>query len=137
MTKDAITIGSQIIIALQTIVSRKLNPVEKGVVSVTEFITDGKKNILPGNGLIKGDARALSDKSNDIIEKNMKEIVEKDEKIRREVWERKKTKEHYHKLGEKYKVELVDMIPEGNDVSIYYHGKWYDLCSGPHLLSTG
>ena len=43
MTKDTITIGSQIINALQTIVSRKLNPVEKGVVSVTEFITDGKK----------------------------------------------------------------------------------------------
>ena len=75
MTKDAITIGSQIIIALQTIVSRKLNPVEKGVVSVTEFITDGKKNILPGNGLIKGDARALSDKSNEIIEKNMRQLV--------------------------------------------------------------
>jgi len=75
MTKDAITIGSQIISALQTIVSRKLNPVEKGVVSVTEFITDGKKNILPGNGLIKGDARALSDKSNEIIEKNMCQLV--------------------------------------------------------------
>ena len=75
MTKDAITIGSQIISALQTIVSRKLNPVEKGVVSVTEFITDGKKNILPGNGLIKGDARALSDKSNEIIEKNMRQLV--------------------------------------------------------------
>ena len=75
MTKDSITIGSQIISALQTIVSRKLNPVEKGVVSVTEFITDGKKNILPGNGLIKGDARALSDKSNEIIEKNMRQLV--------------------------------------------------------------
>jgi len=75
MTKDAITIGSQIISALQTIVSRKLDPVEKGVVSVTEFITDGKKNILPGNGLIKGDARALSDKSNEIIEKNMRQLV--------------------------------------------------------------
>jgi len=75
MTKDAITIGSQIISALQTIVSRKLNPVEKGVVSVTEFITDGKKNILPGNGLITGDARALSDKSNEIIEKNMRQLV--------------------------------------------------------------
>ena len=75
MTKDTITIGSQIISALQTIVSRKLNPVEKGVVSVTEFITDGKKNILPGNGLIKGDARALSDKSNEIIEKNMRQLV--------------------------------------------------------------
>ncbi len=75
MTKDAITIGSQIISALQTIVSRKLDPVEKGVVSVTEFITDGKKNILPGNALIKGDARALSDKSNEIIEKNMRQLV--------------------------------------------------------------
>ena len=73
--RDAITIGSQIISALQTIVSRKLDPVEKGVVSVTEFITDGKKNILPGNGLIKGDARALSDKSNEIIEKNMRQLV--------------------------------------------------------------
>ena len=75
MTKDAIMIGSQIISALQTIVSRKLDPVENGVVSVTEFITDGKKNILPGNGLIKGDARALSDKSNEIIEKNMRQLV--------------------------------------------------------------
>jgi len=75
MTKDTITIGSQIISALQTIVSRKLDPVEKGVVSVTEFITDGKKNILAGNGLIKGDARALSDKSNEIIEKNMRQLV--------------------------------------------------------------
>ncbi len=75
MTKDAIMIGSQIISALQTIVSRKLDPIEKGVVSVTEFITDGKKNILPGNGLIKGDARALSDKSNEIIEKNMRQLV--------------------------------------------------------------
>ena len=71
------------------------------------------------------------------IEVKMKEIIEKDEKTKREVWEREKTKKHYAKLGEKYKVELVDMIPEGNEVSIYYHGKWYDLCRGPHLLSTG
>tara|TARA_Y100000590_G_scaffold95420_1_gene108289 strand:- start:5020 stop:6936 length:1917 start_codon:yes stop_codon:yes gene_type:complete len=71
------------------------------------------------------------------IENKMKEIVEKDEKTRREVWERTKTKDHYKKLGEKYKVELVDMIPEGKEISIYYHGKWYDLCRGPHLLSTG
>ena len=71
------------------------------------------------------------------IEIAMKEIVEKDEITRREVWERDETKDHYSKLGEKYKVELVDMIPEGNEVSIYYHGKWYDLCRGPHLLSTG
>ena len=71
------------------------------------------------------------------IEIKMKEIIEKDEKTRREVWEREETKKHYSKLGEKYKVELVDMIPKNNEVSIYYHGNWYDLCKGPHLLSTG
>ena len=75
MTKDTITIGSQIIVALQTIVSRKLNPVEAGVVSVTEFITDGKKNVLPGNGLIKGDARAFSQNTNTMIEQNMRQLV--------------------------------------------------------------
>jgi len=71
------------------------------------------------------------------IEKKMKEIVEKDELTRKEVWKRQETKDYYKKLGEKYKVELVDSIPEGNEISIYYHGKWHDLCRGPHLLSTG
>ena len=75
MSKDTLTIGSQIIVGLQTIVYRKLDPVEAGVVSVTEFITDGKKNILPGKGLIKGDARAFSDKTNKIIEQNMLQLV--------------------------------------------------------------
>ncbi len=75
MSKDTITIGSQIIVALQTIVSRKLDPVKAGVVSVTEFITDGKKNILPGNGLIKGDARAFSEETNQMIEENMRQLV--------------------------------------------------------------
>ena len=71
------------------------------------------------------------------IEKKMKEIVEKDEPTTREVWERKKAKDHYKKIGENYKVELVDSIPGDQEVSVYYHGKWYDLCRGPHLTSTG
>ena len=75
MSKDTITIGSQIIVALQTIVSRKLDPVDAGVVSVTEFITDGKKNVLPGNGLIKGDARAFNQKTNTIIEQSMRQLA--------------------------------------------------------------
>ena len=75
MGRDTITIGSQIIVALQSIISRNINPVEPGVVSVTEFITDGKKNILPGKGLIKGDARALSENTNKVIEKNLRQIV--------------------------------------------------------------
>ena len=73
---DTITVGSQIIIALQSIVSRKLNPAVNGVVSVTEFITDGSENILPGHAIISGDTRALSPDSNAIIEKSMKNIVE-------------------------------------------------------------
>ena len=70
------------------------------------------------------------------IEKKMKEIVEKNEPTRREVWERKKAKDHYKKIGEKYKVQLVDSIPEDQEVSVYYHGNWYDLCRGPHLTSS-
>ena len=70
------------------------------------------------------------------IEKKMKEIVDKDEPTKREVWERNKAKDHYKKIGENYKVELVDSIPEDQEVSVYYHGKWYDLCRGPHLTST-
>ncbi len=71
------------------------------------------------------------------IERKMKEIVEKNEPTKREVWERKVAKDHYKKIGEDYKVELVDSIPDDQEVSIYYHGKWYDLCRGPHLTSTG
>ena len=71
------------------------------------------------------------------IEIKMKEIVESDELTRREVWERKKATDHYKKIGEDYKVQLVDSIPEEEEVSVYYHGKWYDLCRGPHLTSTG
>jgi len=70
------------------------------------------------------------------IEKKMKAIVEKDEPTKREVWERKKAKDHYKKIGENYKVELIDSIPDDQEVSVYYHGKWYDLCRGPHLTST-
>ena len=75
MGVDAITVGSQIAVSLQTIVSRKLNPADNGIVSITEFITDGKKNILPGKVKMSGDARALSKETNELIEKNMRQIV--------------------------------------------------------------
>ena len=75
MGVDAITVGSQIAVALQTIVSRKLNPADNGIVSITEFIADGKKNVLPGKVTMKGDARALSKETSALIEKNMRQIV--------------------------------------------------------------
>ena len=76
MGVDAILVGSQIVGALQSIVSRKLNPGLNGVVSVTEFITDGKRNVLPGKATLKGDARALSPQINQAIETNMRQLVE-------------------------------------------------------------
>jgi amidohydrolase len=76
MGVDAILVGSQIVGALQSIVSRKLDPGLNGVVSVTEFITDGKRNVLPGKAILKGDARALTPQINQAIEANMRQLVE-------------------------------------------------------------
>ena len=76
MGVDTITVGTQIITALQSIVSRKINPALNGVVSVTEFKSNGMKNVLPGESIILGDTRALSPEANKTIEKSMKQIVE-------------------------------------------------------------
>ena len=71
------------------------------------------------------------------IEKKMKEIVDRDEKTYREVWKRNYAIEHFKKNGEIYKAEIIKSIPENEEVSIYFHGEWHDLCRGPHLTSTG
>ncbi len=73
---DAIVVGAEIVTALQTIVSRKLNPGMNGVVSVTELTTDGQRNVLPGRAVLKGDARALNAWVNAEIEARMRQIVE-------------------------------------------------------------
>ena len=71
------------------------------------------------------------------IEVKMKEIVDRNEKTRREVWNRDKAIKHFREKGETYKAELIESIPPGEEVSIYFHGEWHDLCRGPHLSSTG
>ena len=71
------------------------------------------------------------------IENKMKEIVDRNEITKREVWERNKAISHFKEKGETYKAELIEAIPENEDVSIYFHGDWHDLCRGPHLSSTG
>ena len=71
------------------------------------------------------------------IENKMKEIVDRNEIKKREVWERNKAISHFKEKGETYKAELIEAIPENEDVSIYFHGDWHDLCRGPHLSSTG
>ena len=71
------------------------------------------------------------------IENKMKDIVDRNEKTYREVWKRNDAIKHFKNNGEHYKAEIINSIPEGEEISIYFHGKWHDLCRGPHLSSTG
>ncbi len=72
------------------------------------------------------------------IEVRMEDIVGRDLSIEREVWERDEAKRVFADIGEKYKVEIIeDIIPEGEEVSVYRQGDWFDVCRGPHLPSTG
>ncbi|WP_201863520.1 threonine--tRNA ligase [Microvirga soli] len=71
------------------------------------------------------------------IEAKMREIIARDKPFTKEVWSRDKAKQVFAEKGETYKVELVDAIPAGQDLKIYFQGDWFDLCRGPHMSSTG
>ena len=72
-----------------------------------------------------------------LIEARMKDIINARDAVRTEVWDRARAIKHYEDAGEPFKVELVNRIPEGEDLRMYWHGDWQDLCRGPHLQSTG
>ena len=72
-----------------------------------------------------------------VIEKKMAEIIARNKPFTKEVWSRDVAKKHFSDKGEGYKVELVEAIPEGEDLKIYRQGDWLDLCRGPHMTSTG
>ena len=91
------------------------------------------------NGFYYDFARKEPFTSDDLnkIEKRMSEIIDRDVKTKREVWERKKAIQHFKKIGEKYKAEIIESIPQNEELSIYHHGDtWHDLCRGPHLASS-
>ncbi|MEZ5557903.1 MAG: threonine--tRNA ligase [Pseudomonadales bacterium] len=71
------------------------------------------------------------------IEARMREIVKRDEQIRREVWERDDAVKFFRDLGEVYKAEIIAGIPQHEEVGLYRQGEFIDLCRGPHLPSTG
>ena len=71
------------------------------------------------------------------IEKKMKEIINKRDAVRTEVWERDVAIKYYEDCGEPYKVELIEGIPGDEPLRMYWHGEWQDLCRGPHLQHTG
>ncbi|MGE0022571.1 MAG: threonine--tRNA ligase [Hyphomicrobium sp.] len=71
------------------------------------------------------------------IEKKMAEIIARNAPFTKQFWSREKAKQVFRDKGETFKIELVDAIPAGEDLKIYYQGDWFDLCRGPHMTSTG
>ncbi len=71
------------------------------------------------------------------IETKMREIVARDKPFSKEIWSRDEAKRVFRDKGEMFKVELVDAIPEDQQIKIYKQGDWFDLCRGPHMTSTG
>ena len=79
----------------------------------------------------------FTDADLETIEKRMQEIVDRDEVIERQVWQRDKAAEFFRGIGEEYKAEIIEGIPSEEDLTLYRQGEFIDLCRGPHLPSTG
>ena len=109
--------------------------------AVKELWPDTQVTIGPAieNGFYYDFARAepFTDEDLAVIEKRMQEIVERDEAIEREVWDRDDAVEFFRGIGEEYKAEIIASIPSGESITLYRQGKFIDLCRGPHLPSTG
>ena len=91
------------------------------------------------NGFFYDFAKAEPFEPEDIpkIEKKMGEIIARNAPFTKEFWSRDEAKRFFRDKGELFKIELVDAIPEGEDLKIYKQGEWLDLCRGPHMTSTG
>ncbi|MEE2890598.1 MAG: threonine--tRNA ligase [Pseudomonadota bacterium] len=109
--------------------------------AVQELYPDTQVTIGPAieNGFYYDFARAEPFTPSDLetIEARMREIVARDEHIRREVWEREAAIEFFREAGDLYKAEIIEDLPENEVISVYRQGGFVDLCLGPHLPSTG
>ena len=109
--------------------------------AVQELFPDTQVTIGPviENGFYYDFARETPFSLDDLekIEARMRDIVDRDEEIIREVWNRDEAITHFRDIGEIYKADIIASIPAGEDVSVYRQGDWKDLCRGPHLPSTG
>lgn len=111
--------------------------------AIQELFPDTQITIGPNieDGFFYDFAREAKFSTDDFekIEKRMKEIVDRDLPIVREVWERDFAIKHFNEIGEKYKASIIEeIIPEGETLTVYKQGDdWKDLCRGPHLPSTG
>ena len=108
--------------------------------AVQELFPDTQVTIGPNieDGFFYDFARETPFSLDDLaaIEMRMKKIVDRDEPITREVWDRDEAIAHFEEIGEKYKAQIIRDIPGHEPISIYRQGAWKDLCRGPHLPST-
>jgi threonyl-tRNA synthetase len=109
--------------------------------AVKELWPDTQVTIGPAieNGFYYDFARAepFTESDLEVIEARMKDIVDRDESIEREIWQRNKAIKFFRSIGEKYKAEIIEGIPSGETLTLYRQGDFIDLCRGPHLPSTG
>ena len=109
--------------------------------SVQELYPETKVTIGPviENGFFYDFAREIPFTNKDLIkiEKKMKEIVNRNVPVSFKIVSREEAIDIFTKIGENYKVEIIDSIPQDEEIKIYYHGEWFDLCRGPHLNSSG
>ena len=109
--------------------------------SVQELYPETKVTIGPviENGFFYDFSREVPFTNKDLIkiEKKMKEIVNRNIPVTFKVVSREEAIDIFTKIGENYKVEIIDSIPKDEEIKIYYHGEWFDLCRGPHLNSSG
>ncbi len=109
--------------------------------AVKELWPDTQVTIGPAieNGFYYDFARKepFTDADLETIESKMREIVDRNEPIQREVWERDKAATFFRSIGEEYKAEIIESIPSDEDLTLYRQGDFIDLCRGPHLPSTG
>lgn len=80
--------------------------------------------------------KPFSSEDFEVIEKEMRKIVERGDAFTREVWDRDEAIKYFEGKGEKYKAEIIRDLPEGEEIKIYRQGEWLDLCRGPHMPST-
>ncbi len=109
--------------------------------AVQELYPGSQVTIGPSieNGFYYDFAREVPFTTDDLetIEAKMLEIIGRDQPFVREVWDRQKAIDTFTAMGEAYKVEIIESIPEGEAIGIYRQGDWFDVCRGPHLPSTG
>ncbi len=108
--------------------------------AVQELFPDAQVTIGPNveDGFYYDFARAEPFSLDDLprIEARMRQIVDRDEPIAREEWDRDAAIAHFEGIGEAYKAQIIRDIPQGQAISVYRQGAWKDLCRGPHLPST-